>query len=193
MVLRLVKICASSHKSADYGASKAAFRPTAEKVYHVDVHPTLPWIVSSDGHDNVVVWDWEHRQVLYEVNAGGVDERRLVDAQLQRIADGEEHAKTRSSAVGAEAIRGGGVKDVKFYDDDVRFWTGAIARAAVAESPTVTSAGLLVPPIGAAPSAVRGRRFLFVCCDNKAIVADLVTMRTKDIPKLLLDNRSPLW
>ncbi|GJP41387.1 hypothetical protein CLOM_g1058, partial [Closterium sp. NIES-68] len=129
---------------------------------------------------------------LYEVNAGGVDERRLVDAQLQRIADGEEHAKTRSSAVGAEAIRGGGVKDVKFYDDDVRFWTGAIARAAVAESPTVTSAGLLVPPIGAAPSAVRGRRFLFVCCDNKAIVADLVTMRTKDIPKLLLDNRSPL-
>ncbi|CAI5951315.1 unnamed protein product [Closterium sp. NIES-65] len=172
--------------------SLQAFRPTAEKVYHVDVHPTLPWIVSSDGHDNVVVWDWEHRQVLYEVNAGGVDERRLVDAQLQRIADGEEHAKTRSSAVGAEAIRGGGVKDVKFYDDDVRFWTGAIARAAVAESPTVTSAGLLVPPIGAAPSAVRGRRFLFVCCDNKAIVADLVTMRTKDIPKLLLDNRSPL-
>ncbi|CAI7897225.1 unnamed protein product, partial [Closterium sp. NIES-54] len=172
--------------------SLQAFRPTAEKVYHVDVHPTLPWIVSSDGHDNVVVWDWEHRQVLYEVNAGGVDERRLVDAQLQRIADGEEHAKTRSSAVGAEAIRGGGVKDVKFYDDDVRFWTGAIARAAVAESPTVTSAGLLMPPIGAAPSAVRGRRFLFVCCDNKAIVADLVTMRTKDIPKLLLDNRSPL-
>ncbi|CAI5475105.1 unnamed protein product [Closterium sp. Yama58-4] len=172
--------------------SLQAFRPSAEKVYHVDVHPTLPWIVSSDGHDNVVVWDWEHRQVLYEVNAGGVDERRLVDAQLQRIADGEEHAKTRSSAVGAEAIRGGGVKDVKFYDDDVRFWTGAIARAAVAESPTVTSAGLLVPPIGAAPSAVRGRRFLFVCCDNKAIVADLVTMRTKDIPKMLLDNRSPL-
>ena len=40
-----------------------AFRPTVEKVYHVDVHPTQPWIASSDGGDNVVVWDWEHRQV----------------------------------------------------------------------------------------------------------------------------------
>ena len=29
-------------------------------------------------------------QILYELNAGGVDERRLVDVQLQRMADGDE-------------------------------------------------------------------------------------------------------
>ena len=85
------------------------------------------------------------------------------------------------------------MKDVRFYDDDVRYWTAVAARGALSESPTVTAGGLPLPIVGSAPGAVRGRRFLVVCCDNKAIIADLVTMRTKDIPKVMLDNRSPLW
>lgn len=43
------------------------FRPSAEKVYHVDVHPTLPWIVSSDGDDKIVLWDWEHSQASLQL------------------------------------------------------------------------------------------------------------------------------
>jgi hypothetical protein len=40
-----------------------AFRPTQDKVVKLLLHPTYPWLVTADGSDNVVVWDWEHRQV----------------------------------------------------------------------------------------------------------------------------------
>lgn len=41
-----------------------AFRPTHDKVVKLLLHPTYPWLVTADASDNVVVWDWEHRQVL---------------------------------------------------------------------------------------------------------------------------------
>lgn len=40
-----------------------AFRPTQDKVVKLLLHPTYPWLVTADASDNVVVWDWEHRQV----------------------------------------------------------------------------------------------------------------------------------
>jgi branched-subunit amino acid permease len=40
-----------------------AFRPTPDKVVRLLLHPTYPWLVTADASDNVVVWDWEHRQV----------------------------------------------------------------------------------------------------------------------------------
>jgi hypothetical protein len=66
-----------------------AFRPTPDKVVRLLLHPTYPWLVTADASDNVVVWDWEHRQVIYEVNVRGIDERRNVGAQLQKLAEGE--------------------------------------------------------------------------------------------------------
>ncbi|RRT71678.1 hypothetical protein BHE74_00014965 [Ensete ventricosum] len=60
-----------------------AFRQTNGKIVKIQLHPTHPWLVTSDDSDHVSVWDWEHRQ------AGGVDERRLVGTKLEKLAEGE--------------------------------------------------------------------------------------------------------
>ncbi|KAM7263432.1 hypothetical protein ACFE04_001115 [Oxalis oulophora] len=165
-----------------------AFRPTNDKIVKIQLHPTHPWMVTADASDHVSVWNWEHRQVIYELKAGGVDQRRLVGVKLEKLAEGEsDHVKGKPT----EAIRGGSVKQVNFYDDDVRFWQLYRNRSAAAEAPSagnhLTSA--FSPP---APST-KGRHFLVICCENKAIFLDLVTMRGRDVPKQELDNKSLLW
>ncbi|CAK9309854.1 unnamed protein product [Citrullus colocynthis] len=163
-----------------------AFRPSSEKIVKVQMHPTHPWLVTADASDHVSVWNWEHRQVIYELKAGGIDQRRLVGAKLEKLAEGDLDSKGKPT----EAIRGGSVKQVNFYDDDVRFWQLWRNRSAAAEAPSavnqVTSA-LSTP----APST-KGRHFLVICCENKAIFLDLVTMRGRDVPKQDLDNKSLL-
>ncbi|KAK6159715.1 hypothetical protein DH2020_003096 [Rehmannia glutinosa] len=66
-----------------------AFRPTNDKIVKIQLHPTHPWLVTADASDHVSVWNWEHRQVIYELKAGGVDQRRLVGAKLEKLAEGE--------------------------------------------------------------------------------------------------------
>lgn len=66
-----------------------AFRPTNDKLVKIQLHPTHPWLVTADASDHVSVWNWEHRQVIYELKAGGVDQRRLVGAKLEKLAEGE--------------------------------------------------------------------------------------------------------
>nr|VDD28306.1 unnamed protein product [Brassica oleracea] len=161
-----------------------AFRQTNNKIVKIQVHPTHPWLVTADDTDHVSVWNWEHRQVIYELKAGGVDERRLVGAKLEKLAEGDSDYKGKPT----EAIRGGSVKQVKFYDDDVRYWQLWRNRSAAAESPSAVdhlTSGFTSP----APST-KGRHFLVICCENKAIFLDLVTMRGRDVPKSELDNRS---
>ncbi|XP_010913344.1 uncharacterized protein [Elaeis guineensis] len=163
-----------------------AFRPSADKIVKIQLHPTHPWLVTADDSDHVSVWNWEHRQVIYELKAGGVDERRLVGAKLEKLAEGDSEPKGKPT----EAIRGGSVKQVSFYDDDVRFWQHWCNRSAAAEAPTAVnqhSSAFSSP----APST-RGRHFLVICCENKAIFLDLVTMRGRDVPKQELDNKSLL-
>ncbi|KAL2345556.1 hypothetical protein Fmac_006841 [Flemingia macrophylla] len=161
-----------------------AFRPTSDKIVKIQLHPTHPWMVTADDSDRVSVWNWEHRQVVYELKAGGVDERRLVGAKLEKLAEGETESKGKPT----EAIRGGSVKQVNFYDDDVRFWQLWHNRSAAAEAPTAVHTSSLNSP---APST-KGRHFLVICCLNKAIFLDLVTMRSRDVPKQELDNKSLL-
>ncbi|KAF3786636.1 hypothetical protein EJ110_NYTH25065 [Nymphaea thermarum] len=163
-----------------------AFRPTGDKIVRIQVHPTHPWIATADASDHVVVWNWEHRQIIYELKAGGVDERRLVGAKLEKLAEGDSELRGKPT----EAIRGGSVKQVSFYDDDVRFWQLWRNRSAAAEAPTAANQHLsaFTPPA----SSTRGRHFLVVCCENKAIFLDLVTMRGRDVPKQDLDNKSLL-
>lgn len=83
------------------------------------------------------------------------------------------------------------VKCIRFYDDDVWFWQAWTNRAAAGESP-VAANGML-PPMGVGPLTMRGRHFLVICCENKVIFQDLVSMKSRDVPKSLLENRSPLW
>ncbi|CAI9101437.1 OLC1v1038767C1 [Oldenlandia corymbosa var. corymbosa] len=163
-----------------------AFRPTNDKIVKIQMHPTHPWLVTADASDHVSVWNWEHRQVIYELKGGGVDERRLVGAKLEKLAEGESEPKGKPT----EAIRGGSVKQVSFYDDDVRYWQLWRNRSAAAEAPSavnnVTSAFNSPAP------STKGRHFLVICCENKAIFLDLVTMRGRDVPKQDLDNKSLL-
>lgn len=163
-----------------------AFRPTNDKIVKIQFHPTHPWLVTADASDHVSVWNWEHRQVIYELKAGGVDERRLVGAKLEKLAEGESELRGKPT----EAIRGGSVKQISFYDDDVRYWQLWRNRSAAAEAPpavnNVTSAFSSPAP------STKGRHFLVICCENKAIFLDLVTMRGRDVPKQDLDNRSLL-
>ncbi|CAJ1871746.1 unnamed protein product [Sphenostylis stenocarpa] len=164
-----------------------AFRPTTDKIVKIQLHPTHPWMVTADDSDRVSVWNWEHRQVVYELKAGGVDERRLVGAKLEKLAEGET-GFGKSKGKPTEAIRGGSVKQVNFYDDDVRFWQLCHNRSAAAEAPTAVHTSAFSSP---APST-KGRHFLVICCLNKAIFLDLVTMRGRDVPKQELDNKSLL-
>ncbi|KAJ9141501.1 hypothetical protein P3X46_032034 [Hevea brasiliensis] len=163
-----------------------AFRPSNEKIVKIQLHPTHPWLVTADASDRVSVWNWEHRQVIYELKAGGVDERRLVGAKLEKLAEGESDSKGKPT----EAMRGGSVKQVKFYDDDVRFWQLWHNRSAAAEAPSAVNnvASTFTSP---APPT-KGRHFLVICCENKAIFLDLVTMRGRDVLKQELDNKSLL-
>lgn len=124
--------------------------------------------------------------MIYELKAGGVDERRLVGAKLEKLAEGESEPKGKPT----EAIRGGSVKQVSFYDDDVRYWQHWCNRSAAAEGPSAISQHSSA--FGSPIPSTRGRHFLVICCENKAIFLDLVTMRGRDVPKQELDNRSLL-
>lgn len=160
-----------------------AFRPTNDKIVKIQLHPTHPWLVTADASDHVAVWNWEHRQVIYELKAGGVDERRLVGAKLEKLAEGESEIRGKPT----EAIRGGSVKQVNFYDDDVRYWQHWCNRTAAAEAPSAVTHHL----VSTAPApSTRGRHFVVICCENKAIFLDLVTMRGRDVPKQDLDGKS---
>ncbi|XP_054811756.1 uncharacterized protein LOC129312972 [Prosopis cineraria] len=163
-----------------------AFRPTTDKIVKIQLHPTHPWMVTADASDRVSVWNWEHRQVIYELKAGGVDERRLVGAKLEKLAEGETDSKGKPT----EAIRGGSVMQVNFYDDDVRFWQLWHNRFAAAEAPSAVHH--LTSAFSSPVPSTKGRHFLVICCSNKAIFLDLVTMRGRDVPKQELDNKSLL-
>ncbi|KAM1684108.1 hypothetical protein TB2_034806 [Malus domestica] len=163
-----------------------AFRPTNDKIVKIQLHPTHPWLVTADASDHVSVWNWEHRQVIYELKAGGVDQRRLVGAKLEKLAEGESDSKGKPT----EAIRGGSVKQVNFFDDDVRYWQLWRNRSTAAEAPT--SVSNVSSAFSSPAPSTKGRHFLVICCENKAIFLDLVTMRGRDVPKSELDNKSLL-
>lgn len=83
------------------------------------------------------------------------------------------------------------MQQVNFYDDDVRFWQLWRNRSAAAEAPSAVSN---VTSAFASPApSTKGRHFLVICCVNKAIFLDLVTMRGRDVPKQELDNKSLIW
>lgn len=83
------------------------------------------------------------------------------------------------------------VKHVTFYDDDVRYWQASMARSAAGE--LSITAGQQYPASGGGHMTIKGRHFLVVCCENKVIFLDLVSMRARDVPRTTFDSKSPLW
>ncbi len=83
------------------------------------------------------------------------------------------------------------MKHVTFYDDDVRFWQAWLSRSAAGEAPVPPNQ--LYAPVGGGHMTIKGRHFLVVCCENKVIFLDMVSMRARDVPKSVFDNKSPLW
>ncbi len=83
------------------------------------------------------------------------------------------------------------MKHVTFYDDDVRFWQAWLSRSAAGEAPVAPNQ--LYTPVGGGHMTIKGRHFLVVCCENKVIFLDMVSMRARDVPKSVFDNKSPLW
>lgn len=80
---------------------------------------------------------------------------------------------------------------MSFFDDDVRFWQLWRNRSAAAEAPSAVNQ--LTSAFASPAPSTKGRHFLVICCENKAIFLDLVTMRGRDVPKQELDNKSLLW
>ncbi|XP_020525864.1 uncharacterized protein LOC18438882 [Amborella trichopoda] len=127
----------------------------------IQTHPTYPWIVTADASDHVVVWNWKHRQIIYELKAGvwmrgvwwGQSLRSLLRARLT-----QKQNPLKPCGEGA------------------------------AEAPSATNQ--LSSAFSSPVSSIKGRHFLVVCCENKAIFLDLVTMRGPDVPKQDLDNKS---
>lgn len=64
-------------------------------------------------------------------------------------------------------------------------------RSAAAEPPSAVNQ--LTSAFNSPAPSTKGRHFLVICCENKAIFLDLVTMRGRDVPKQDLDNRSLVW
>ncbi|XP_022742176.1 uncharacterized protein LOC111293622 isoform X2 [Durio zibethinus] len=82
-------------------------------------------------------------------------------------------------------------EQVSFLDDDVRFRQLWRNRSAVAEAPSAVNQ--LTSAFASPAPSTKGWHFLVICCENKAIFLDLVTMRGLDVPKQELDNNSLLW
>ncbi|KAK6930633.1 hypothetical protein RJ641_004727, partial [Dillenia turbinata] len=160
-----------------------AFRPTNEKIVKIQIHPTHPWLVTADASDHVSVWNWEHRQVIYELKAGGVDQRRLVGAKLEKLAEGE----TESRGKPTEAMRGR--ENGTSFNNWVHFghaFLEVLSRlvfmmmmCAFGNTGLIKSPSAFNSPV---PST-KGRHFLVICCENKAIFLDLVTILGRDVPK----------
>ncbi|MFS7909710.1 hypothetical protein Hanom_Chr06g00494291 [Helianthus anomalus] len=73
-----------------------AIRSANDKIVKIQLHPTHPWLVTADASDHV--------SVIYELKAGGVYERRLVGAKLEKLAEGESGAKLEKLAAGTSQI-----------------------------------------------------------------------------------------
>ncbi|KAK3288254.1 hypothetical protein CYMTET_4255, partial [Cymbomonas tetramitiformis] len=178
-------------------AKFAAAHHGGAKIRCLDAHPVLPWVVAADEHDSVVVWDWEQGRVLLEVGKGhgGLEECRLQNIQLQRLAARDPDNWDAPDTVAALAANGSqkpalfaSVRCVRFYDSDVCTWKYAHQKAlydATAATGTASSDaedGANLARFLGAP-LLHGRRWLVVCCDSKVVFIDLVSMRMKDLNK----------
>lgn len=84
--------CLRSRLRLELGASPGMVSLLLQKINKI----SIPFILLSQ-------MQIQFSQVIYELKAGGVDERRLVGAKLEKLAEGESEPKGKP----IEAMRGG--------------------------------------------------------------------------------------
>lgn len=84
--------CLRSRLRLELGASPGMVSLLLQKINKI----SIPFILLSQMQIQI-------SQVIYELKAGGVDERRLVGAKLEKLAEGESEPKGKP----IEAMRGG--------------------------------------------------------------------------------------
>eukprot|EP00899_Mesostigma_viride_P014926 jgi/Mesvir1/23434/Mv22292-RA.1 len=174
----------TSSPTAEVSASLRGFLPTGDKIHHIDVHPTLPWVLAADIKDNVLIWDWRQGEVIFNVAAASADEYRLSEAMLLRQAEMDpEYYGPRSNMDSLpRQERPGSVKCVRLFDEDTRRWEAWLQHA-------MTPTGGMPPEAmamatggpGSVPRALCGRRWLVTCCEAKATFLDLLSMRVQEL------------
>lgn len=88
--------CLRSRLCLELGASPGKVSLLLQKINKI----SIPFILLSQIHIQIQI---QFSQVIYELKAGGVDERRLVGAKLEKLAEGESEPKGKP----IEAMRGG--------------------------------------------------------------------------------------
>ncbi|GIL66637.1 hypothetical protein Vafri_20113, partial [Volvox africanus] len=165
------------------------FYPAADKVRQVEFHPVLPWIVSTTKSDNVSVWDWRTRQLVWETQLGGSDDDLCMDAEWARLHSRDPAFTPNPSLLhpipsGPKKEPTGHVKDVRFLDCD-------IAQVQLTWQ-HMTVAGCGTPPPRADDiKALRGQRLLVIACECKVVVVDLASRKVLELGKGAFEGKSP--
>eukprot|EP00878_Enallax_costatus_P029671 GHUV01032212.1.p1 GENE.GHUV01032212.1~~GHUV01032212.1.p1 ORF type:complete len:886 (+),score=247.65 GHUV01032212.1:482-3139(+) len=81
-------------------------------------------------------------------------------------------------------VASGKVKQVRFLDSEVAYWQTATQHYMVNGSSTN-------PPKAANVHALDGTRLLVVVCENKILLYDLNTRKPYEVPRAVLDNKTP--
>ena len=88
-----------------------------------DVHPIKPWLLTAHDNANIVLWDYERKAVLHEFSLNSIDDDKKDAVLLQKQV--EKDPEYKGPRIGDQPIRQdkpGGIKCVRFFDEDCRSW-----------------------------------------------------------------------
>eukprot|EP00878_Enallax_costatus_P007526 GHUV01007882.1.p1 GENE.GHUV01007882.1~~GHUV01007882.1.p1 ORF type:complete len:370 (+),score=87.34 GHUV01007882.1:171-1280(+) len=162
------------------------FAGTPDKVKLVEFHPVQPWLAFADKSDNVRVWDWTTQQTLHDLQLGGADDEGSMEAAMNTVSVKDTAFVSNPSALSytPSRVASGKVKQVRFLDSEVAYWQTATQHYMVNGSSTN-------PPKAANVHALDGTRLLVVVCENKILLYDLNTRKPYEVPRAVLDNKTP--
>ncbi|EFJ48111.1 hypothetical protein VOLCADRAFT_91352 [Volvox carteri f. nagariensis] len=159
-------------------------------VRQVEFHPVLPWIVSATKSDNVSVWDWRTRQVVWEAQLGsGTDGDLCAEAELACVHVRDPAFTPNPSLM--HPIPSGPKKEPTGHVRDVRFLDCDVAQVQLTWQHTSSSGCGTPGPRAEEIRALRGQRLLVIACENKVIVVDLASRRVLELGKGVFEGKTP--
>eukprot|EP00200_Dunaliella_tertiolecta_P012552 CAMPEP_0202375576 /NCGR_PEP_ID=MMETSP1127-20130417/6232_1 /ASSEMBLY_ACC=CAM_ASM_000462 /TAXON_ID=3047 /ORGANISM="Dunaliella tertiolecta, Strain CCMP1320" /LENGTH=1080 /DNA_ID=CAMNT_0048973105 /DNA_START=121 /DNA_END=3360 /DNA_ORIENTATION=- len=162
------------------------FFPSNDKVRHLELHPTQPWLATASKSDVVTIWDWSSRQVYQQYQLGAMGEEDMCgDADLARL-----HAKDPLHAVNPSVPTSstsrsatGKVREVRFFDQDV-------AQAHLTAQHLYSTGPCRPAPNIQDAAKLGARRLLVVVCDLKVLLYELGSKHVREVPKAVLEGKS---